>query len=774
MSMTTRTVRRWLELWYATVGGKSAPRRRHSRFGRRACRPRLETLEDRCVPTTFTVTVGTDSPTGMGSGTSGDLRYCIGQANLSTDPDGDTIVFDPSVSSVSLTEGTLRISDPNSLSIEGLPDSTTISGNDTFGIFQVNSGSTVSFDHLLITGGKAGGLGGGGILNGGTLTLDSCSVDNNTASSALGGGGISNVFGSTLTLTNCTLDGNTAGIQTAGGGIWSDGTLTLDGCFLTGNTSNLSGGGIYVDGGTVTLSYCTLVNNTTTGGNGGGIDNILGATVALTGCTLDSNAARQGGGGGIINGGTLTLDNCSLDGNTANSGAGIDSFKGSLTMTDCTLDNNVANGGGGGLVNGGTGMLDGCTIDSNSSVDNSIFGGFGGGISNGGTLTVSNSAIDNNVAGIGGGISNGGTLTMSNCTVDGNTGSGIDNGLGATLTLIGCTLDGNVVGANPAQLANHSGGAILNHNNKVTLIDCTLTNNSADSSINGGGEGGGIWNGGTLMMSGCTLANNSAHFSGTGGSGFGGEGGGILNSVGSSTLIMSNCTLVNNSASTSGDGTFGGEGGGIDNLGTATVIYCTIDNNSATVSGVGSMGGLGGGLRNGSTLTVVDTIVAGNSASSDPDISGSFTDAGHNLLGTALQGTANGPGDVFSDDPGLAPLDDYGGPTQTQALLPDSLALGAGAALTSLTSDVDDSSTTMRVANAALLGVIPGFTVLQIDAEQVLVTAVNGNVLTVTRGYNDTSATDHAAGAEVNLATDQRGSPRPVADQIDIGAFQSE
>jgi hypothetical protein len=757
-----------LKSWRAVVGGNPA-RRRHGGFGRRVCRPRLEALEDRCVPTTFTVTVGTDSPNGMGSGTSGDLRYCIGQANLSTDPDGDTIVFDPSVNAVSLTEGTLRISDPNPLSIEGLPDCTTISGNNTFGIFQVNSGRTVSFDHLLITGGKAGGLGGGGILNEGTLSLDSCSVDSNTASSALGGGGISNADGGTLTLTNCTLDGNSAGTGTAGGGIWSDGTLTLDNCLLEGNASNGGGGGgIHIFQGTVTLENCTLLSNTTNS-NGGGIDNIAGATLTLIDCTLDSNVASSAGGG-IINAGTLTLDNCSVDSNT---GAGIDSFRGTLTLTGCTLNNNS---GGSGLSNGGTGTLDGCTIDGNSAVDHTIFGGFGGGISNSGTLTLSNCAIDNNEAGTGGGISNGGTLTLSNCTVDSNTGSGIDNGLGATLTLIDCTLDSNVVGANPAQLANHSGGAILNHNNKVTLIDCTLTNNSADSSINGGGEGGGIYNGGTLMMSGCTLANNRANFSGTGGFGFGGSGGGILNSV-SSTLTLSNCTLVNNSASSSGDGTFGGDGGGIENVGTATVIYCTMDNNSATISGAGSTGGHGGGLHNNSTiatLTVVDSIVAANSASSDADISGAFTDAGHNLLGTALQGTANGPGDVFSDDPGLAPLGDNGGPTQTQALLPNSLALGAGAALTSLTSDVDGSSTTMSVANAALLGVIPGFTVLQIDAEQVLVTAVNGNVLTVTRGYNNTNADNHAAGAEVNLATDQRGESRPVADQIDIGAYQSQ
>src|SRR6516165_6006014 len=53
----------------------------------------VELLEDRAVPSTFTVNGTGDS--GTGSGLVGDLRYCITQANANAGP--DTIVFDPTV-----------------------------------------------------------------------------------------------------------------------------------------------------------------------------------------------------------------------------------------------------------------------------------------------------------------------------------------------------------------------------------------------------------------------------------------------------------------------------------------------------------------------------------------------------------------------------------------------------------------------------------------------------------------------------------------------------
>ena len=83
-------------------------------------------------------------------------------------------------------------------------------------------------------------------------------------------------------------------------------------------------------------------------------------------------------------------------------------------------------------------------------------------------------------------------------------------------------------------------------------------------------------------------------------------------------------------------------------------------------------------------MTLGNTIVAGNTASnSGPDAFGTFASEGHNLIGK----TDGSSGWLSSDltgtiatplNPLLAPLGNYGGPTQTMALLPGSPAIDAG------------------------------------------------------------------------------------------------
>ena len=113
------------------------------------------------------------------------------------------------------------------------------------------------------------------------------------------------------------------------------------------------------------------------------------------------------------------------------------------------------------------------------------------------------------------------------------------------------------------------------------------------------------------------------------------------------------------------------------NYGTTTLTNCTVSGNSAR---------FGGGVHNsfGSAVTLENTIVAGNTARFGPDAAGVFTSQGNNLVGE----TDRSSGWVGSDltgtsasplDPVLAPLGDYGGPTQTMALLPGSPAINAGA-----------------------------------------------------------------------------------------------
>ncbi|MBR8833842.1 MAG: hypothetical protein DSM106950_07315 [Stigonema ocellatum SAG 48.90 = DSM 106950] len=86
------------------------------------------------------------------------------------------------------------------------------------------------------------------------------------------------------------------------------------------------------------------------------------------------------------------------------------------------------------------------------------------------------------------------------------------------------------------------------------------------------------------------------------------------------------------------------------------------------------------------SFSVRNTIIASNLNSDggvNPDVYGLFTSNGYNLIGDNTGSTGfGGTGDVVgtSDnpiDPRLAPLDFYGGTTQTIALLPDSPAIGA-------------------------------------------------------------------------------------------------
>src|SRR2546428_7029591 len=75
-------------------------------------RLRLDRLEGRTVPSTFTVNALTD--TGAGAGTMGDLRYCVSQANATPGTDNilfDAAVFSGSTQTISLANGELALSE---------------------------------------------------------------------------------------------------------------------------------------------------------------------------------------------------------------------------------------------------------------------------------------------------------------------------------------------------------------------------------------------------------------------------------------------------------------------------------------------------------------------------------------------------------------------------------------------------------------------------------------------------------------------------------------
>ncbi len=325
---------------------------------------------------------------------------------------------------------------------------------------------------------------------------------------------------------------------------------------------------------------------------------------------------------------TASLSNLTL---TGGNGGGLHNY-GSTTLSSCAVSSNAARG----VVNfsGATITLTSCTVSGNA----------GGGLSNfsGATMTLTGCTVSGNTApGGGGGLANGGTLTMANCTISGNkttgfdaAGAGLVNSGAATLT--NCTISGNSAdGYTFGGGVSQGAAAGTNPGNKLTLISCTISGNSATF-------GGGLLIKGATLTN-CVISNNTAN-----------AGGGLY---GGGTLT--NCTIAGNTAILGG-GLFGG----------GTLTNCTISNNSAQIGGGADL------ARSPSTLT--NTIVAGQKAGGD--VSGKASGS-NNLIGTGGSGgLVNGVnGNIVGvANPLLAPLGNYGGPTQTMPLLPGSPAIDAG------------------------------------------------------------------------------------------------
>jgi hypothetical protein len=341
----------------------TAARPKHTRF-----RPLLETLEDRWVPSTLTVTNTLDS--GAGS-----LRADIAAAH-----NGGTIVFnipksDPGynastgVWTITLTSGELAIKKNLTITGPGAAN-LTISGNHASRVFEVLS---MSDPHVSLSG----------------LT-----ISNGSATYPYLGGGILVDTGATLALSNSTLSGNSAG---QGGAINNQGTLTVIGCILTGNSAG-EGGAIDNVGGQsiLTVSASTLSYNSADegGGIGGGIANYVGTVTINSGTTLSHNSASQGGGifnqSGTVGG--LTIDGCTISGNSAGNGGGIFDSSGTVTVTNSsTITGNSATILGGGIYLGGNSAR--VTVEKSSSITgNSAPAGSGADVYNFGVLYVDSSS----------------------------------------------------------------------------------------------------------------------------------------------------------------------------------------------------------------------------------------------------------------------------------------------------------------------------------------------------------------------------------------------
>jgi hypothetical protein len=200
-----------------------------------------------------------------------------------------------------------------------------------------------------------------------------------------------------------------------------------------------------------------------------------------------------------------------------------------------------------------------------------------------------------------------------------------------SLTLIGAG-EGASAGNNTILDAQQTGGTVVVSNaGAVTLRRLRIT---GGSTILGSGVSN---SGSTLTLTNCTVTGNSRT---------NGEGGGVLNAFGAS-LTMTDCTISDNHVP-GGQPRAGGIGGGLGNVGQATLTNCTISGNSAGING--------GGIGNAGPLTLDGGEVSGNTAGSsgggirnnggtvtllnDASVTANFAPAGtpNNCAGTPVPG----------------------------------------------------------------------------------------------------------------------------------------
>jgi len=221
---------------------------------------------------------------------------------------------------------------------------TVVDANGIDRVFDVGNVAAALLD-LTIRGGNTGGDG-GGVENGGTLTLDGCAVEDNASGGP--GGGVRN--NNDIFILDSTLSGNTTGDH--GGGMDDHGTSFLQNVTVSGNTVN-------------------------GGGAGGGLYNLGGTSMTAMSLTVTDN--NSGAGTALHNGGSTTISN-------------------SLLVGSC--DGQVSTTNGGNLESPGNG----CGLDAGSDQVNVSSPQIGGLADNGGgtdthALLTGSPAIDTAEAG---------------------------------------------------------------------------------------------------------------------------------------------------------------------------------------------------------------------------------------------------------------------------------------------------------------------------------------------------------------------------------------
>ena len=271
------------------------------------------------------------------------------------------------------------------------------------GGFAIDS-AVVQLEDLTITGNETVGGNGNGEVGGGGIYASHADVsmqnvtvsENSVTGSSSDGGGILVRYGS-LTMDGCHVERNTAP-DCGGGMLLRHSVLNAAKSFFENNTAKY-GAGIYLgDTPNEAEEGCSgehnhLITDSTISGNtvldpengiGGGM--YVGTTSNLTlrnSKLLNNDGASQGGAIVAYSAGTIELDDVSISENKAQSGAGILALCTAVCNTDIRLlngtaiDKNTATGYGGGIYADALANTLSVTVENSSVSGNTAAGGAG-------------------------------------------------------------------------------------------------------------------------------------------------------------------------------------------------------------------------------------------------------------------------------------------------------------------------------------------------------------------------------------------------------------
>ena len=353
-------------------------------------------------------------------------------------------------------------------------------------------------------------------------------------------------------------------------------------------------------------------------------------------CRSESTTSARAEGGVMAALGNVTLDNTiAMHGYAVNTGdgsayGGIVVSEGNASLNNTLLAYGSAqayhggNAGGGGLVSIGTTVVQGHSVISGNTADAADGIALGGGLVSARDMQVNHSQVSGNTTYSQGGLSYGGGLAITTQTT------------GALST-------------------NYS----------------SIAGNTASTSA-GYSYGGGIFTKGDASLHRTTISGNTAEI----------VGGMVLaGSKATQALAIIESTVSGNvsTASSMGAGIFLGYHGRIAN----STITANIESNAND-----NIYGAGLSVAGNTQVDLVSNIISGNSLKlGNGSLTPSDINAANGGSNVSLSGDVNligfvgpsyPPNSIVSDNPGLEPLADNGGPTMTHALKPSSLAVDAG------------------------------------------------------------------------------------------------